>query len=382
MIHLTEPSKCCGCSACVQRCPYSCITMQADADGFEYPVFDQAKCVDCHLCETVCPVINMQDSQMPISVYSAKHKSESVRLSSSSGGVFSLLAQMVLNNNGVVFGARFDSEWNVIHDSIYSEEHLHYLRGSKYVQSRIGNCFIEAERLLNEGRLVLFTGTPCQIAGLNNYLGKSYENLLNVDIVCHGVPSPKLWQDYISSLGINDIHSIDFRCKDTGWKSYSIKVTGKNELYQTRYSNDPYIKAFLKDLSLRPSCYSCPAKPGRSHSDITLGDFWGIANFDPEIDDDKGISLVLVNSSKGDYFIKSIDNGIFKSMSYDIAVEGNPSIIRSSPRKEIVDEFWKYFHRNGTKGMSKVIKKLNRPKLSLGIVIDVLKWKIINLIKK
>ena len=250
MIHLTDPSMCCGCSACVQRCPHSCITMQADADGFEYPVLDLARCVDCHLCETVCPVINKQDIRMPISVFSAKHKSESVRLNSSSGGVFSLLAQIVLDNNGVVFGARFDQQWNVVHDSIDSKEHLHYLRGSKYVQSHIGNCFIEAERLLNEGRLVMFTGTPCQIAGLNDYLDKSYENLISVDIVCHGVPSPKLWQDYISSLGIEYIHSIDFRCKDSGWKLHSIKVTGKNKLYLKQHCNDPYFQAFHDISSL------------------------------------------------------------------------------------------------------------------------------------
>ncbi len=383
MIHIAEPSKCCGCSACAQRCPQSCITMQADAEGFEYPVVDQSKCVDCHLCETVCPVLNRQDSREPIAVFSAKHNSEPIRMSSSSGGVFSLLAQMVLEQNGVVFGARFDSQWNVVHDYIESMEDLHLFRGSKYLQSQIGNCFAQAERFLKEGRLVLFTGTPCQIAGLNAYLGKNYENLLSADIVCHGAPSPKFWQDYLSSLGIKGIQSINFRCKETGWKSYSVKVVGENETYMTRYSNDQYFQAFLSDLSLRPSCYSCPAKAGSSHSDITLGDFWGIAKFDAEMDDDKGVSLVLVHTPNGEKHIKAItDKGMFKSMSYEMAVEKNPSIIRSSKRKECVDEFWRRYHRDGIKGVSKMLKKMRRPKLTLGVIIYALKTTIYKMIKR
>ena len=312
MIRISDSSECCGCNACVQRCPQQCIAMHTDAHGFELPLVDESRCVDCHLCEKVCPVINQKNSGLPMSVFSAKHCSDAVRMSSSSGGIFSLLAEHVLERQGVVFGARFDSQWNVIHDFIESMDDLHLFRGSKYVQSQIGDCFIKAEQFLQQGRQVLFSGTPCQIAGLSNFLGKDYDNLLKVDIVCHGVPSPKVWSDYLASLKIKDIQYIDFRCKDTGWKSYSIKVAGRNKSYVERFERDHYFDAFLRNFSLRPSCFSCPAKSSHNQSDMTLGDFWGISNYDTEIDDDKGVSVVLVNSVKGEQVIQELNNGVFK----------------------------------------------------------------------
>lgn len=194
MIHITDKSKCCGCNACVQRCPKQCIAMREDEEGFLYPKVDVAVCIDCGLCEKVCPVINQNVPKEPLQVFAAKNKNEDQRLRSSSGGVFILLAENIIKQGGVVFGARFDKNWEVEHGYAETLEELEPLMRSKYVQSRIGNTYKEAEMFLKQGRKVLFVGTSCQIAGLHKFLRKEYENLLTVDFICHGVPSPGVWR--------------------------------------------------------------------------------------------------------------------------------------------------------------------------------------------
>ena len=210
MIYISEKSKCCGCAACVQRCPRQCISMKEDCQGFYYPVVDQDLCVECHQCEDVCPILNQSRLQSPKSVYAAYNHNEFIRLKSSSGGVFSLLANKVLVLEGVVFGARFDEKWNVVHDYTESVDNLYRFRGSKYLQSEIRNCFVLAKHFLDDKRYVLFSGTPCQIAGLRRFLNKDYEKLLLVQVACHGVPSPLVWQSYLKQRiykrgGISDI---------------------------------------------------------------------------------------------------------------------------------------------------------------------------------
>jgi coenzyme F420-reducing hydrogenase beta subunit len=200
MIHLTEKTDCCGCNACVQSCPKDCITMQEDNEGFLYPAIDLETCIDCSLCEKVCPEIHQKEVRKPLQVYAAKNRNEEVRLQSSSGGIFTLLAEKIIEEHGVVFGARFDENWAVIHDYTETIEGLASFRGSKYVQSRIGETFSQAKQFLKSGRKVLFSGSPCQIAGLKLFLKKDYENLLTIDFVCHGVPSPKVWRKYIMQL--------------------------------------------------------------------------------------------------------------------------------------------------------------------------------------
>ena len=197
MIDIKEKNNCCGCSACVQICPKQCISMAADNEGFLYPQVNSAICIDCGLCEKVCPVINQSAPREPLVVYAAKNNNEDIRLKSSSGGIFTLLAEKVIEEGGVVFGAKFDADWNVVHDYTETIEGLAAFRGSKYVQSIIGDNFKTAKQFLNNGRKVLFSGTPCQIAGLKKYLRKEYDNLLTVDVVCHGVPSPMVWRDYL-----------------------------------------------------------------------------------------------------------------------------------------------------------------------------------------
>ena len=195
MIEIRNKRDCCGCNACVQKCPQQCIGQSEDAEGFIYPQVDKARCVGCGLCEKVCPVINQNPKSKPLKVMAGRNGNEEIRMVSSSGGAFTLLAGEIIGRGGVVFGARFDENWNVVHSYTECTDGLAAFRGSKYVQSRIGETFSQAEKFLKQGREVLFTGTPCQIAGLRRFLGKEYDNLLAMDIVCHGVPSPGVWKE-------------------------------------------------------------------------------------------------------------------------------------------------------------------------------------------
>ena len=200
MISIKDKKKCCGCSACVQRCPKQCINFREDNEGFRYPYIDTDKCINCGLCEKVCPIINQYNEKVPTKVYAAINTNEKIRMQSSSGGIFTYIATKVIEEKGVVFGARFDKNWEVKHDFTENIEGLSAFRGSKYMQSRIEDNYLKVEKFLKDGRKVLFSGTPCQIAGLKRYLKKNYENLLTIDIICHGVPSPKIWRLYLNEI--------------------------------------------------------------------------------------------------------------------------------------------------------------------------------------
>ena len=351
MIHLSDKSRCCGCTACVAVCPKQCIRLVEDEEGFLYPKTDASICVDCKLCEKRCPELSPKKERMPLSVYAMKNKDEQIRLASSSGGIFTLLASKVIEKGGVVFGARFNEQWEVVHDYTETKDGLAPFRGSKYVQSHVGDCYRKVNFFLQQGRKVMFTGTPCQIAGLKNFLGKEYDALLTVDVVCHGVPSPKVWRIYIDEIarkgGKNSVlpHSIherdalikgiSFRDKRLGWKKYSFALTlseatadGEQNtvLLSSVFSENPYMQVFLSNLSLRPSCYACPAKAGRSGSDITIADFWGIEDVLPEFDDDKGISLVLSYSDKGEILLQGLEGVECRPVDYLSGKKMNPSM--------------------------------------------------------
>lgn len=312
-VHSTE--KCCGCSACLHICPKHSISFNEDKEGFLYPKVDTSTCIDCGLCEKVCPVLNQDEERVPLQVYAAKHNDDEVRMKSSSGGMFTLLADQIIDKGGVVFGARFNENWEVVHDYTETKEGLAPFRGAKYVQSNIGNSYKQVEEFLKTGRKVMFTGTPCQIAGLKKFLRKEYENLLTVDFVCHGVPSPMVWRKYleeeISNYGDagkdSVLTGVNFRDKSTGWKRYSVvlnfsKDSAEGEqksVLSSVFTDNAYMNAFLSNLSLRPSCYACPAKAGKSGADITVGDFWGIDDISPDFDDDRGSSLLIINTLIG-----------------------------------------------------------------------------------
>ena len=340
MINIQYKRDCCGCSACAQRCPKQCIQMTEDEEGFLYPKIDESICIDCHLCEKVCPVINQGEEREPLAVYAAKNPNEEIRMQSSSGGIFTLLAERVIDEGGVVFGACFNEQWVVVHDYVESKHDLSKFRGSKYVQSKIGDSYKSVETFLRGGRSVLFSGTPCQIAGLKKYLRKEYEKLLTVDFICHRVPSPGVFRTYLQEE-INDIaarqgggkntvllpciplvtesdglecngmeiKSINFRDKRNGWKKFGFalalsKASAAGEKNSVSLSYAPlnknlFLRGFLKNIYLRPSCYACRSRAFRSGSDITLADFWGIGKLNCSLDDDKGVSMVILSTDKG-----------------------------------------------------------------------------------
>lgn len=337
MIEIVEKSDCVGCEACVQRCPKQCIVMKEDAEGFLYPQIDIEKCIDCGLCERVCPVINQGEPRKPLVAYAAKNQDESVRLSSSSGGVFTALAEYVIAQGGVVFGARFDESWNVVHDYVETIEGLSVFRGAKYVQSRIGQSFLRAETFLKQGRMVLFSGLPCQIIGLKKFLRKDYDNLITVELFCHGVPSPMVWKRFLEEeVAIPHIRlkSISFRDKVSGWKNYSFFYSQEDangvQLHRMPFAKNLFMRGFLADLYLRPSCYHCPAKQFKSGSDLTIGDYWGVKLAHPELDDDKGVSAVLVNTDRGVKILQTVQHISLYASTFENVVKCNPALMKSA----------------------------------------------------
>lgn len=306
------PSKeiCCGCTACFNKCPKLAITMKEDTEGFLYPIIDKSKCINCGLCEKVCPIFNHIKNDEKQEAYIAYANEIAIRRESSSGGIFSLIAQYVLLLNGVVYGAVYDEGFRVYHIGVENVKDLHKLRGSKYTQSNLGSCYAEVKAHLAQNRLVLFSGTACQIAGLVAYLRKAPENLITIDILCHGVPSPRLWHQYVEYQAQKDkITRISQRNKDYGWKGYHVKIEYESApSYCVPYWEDSYSKLFLGDVALRHSCYHCSYKDMERPSDITLGDCWGIEKYNPKMDDDMGTSVVVIHTEKGLMLYRELQN--------------------------------------------------------------------------
>ncbi|MDD6210914.1 MAG: Coenzyme F420 hydrogenase/dehydrogenase, beta subunit C-terminal domain [Bacteroidales bacterium] len=350
MIQLTDKKDCCGCFGCKTICPKQCISMEMDNEGFHYPKINYSLCIDCGLCNRVCPVLNRYPSQSSgIRVFACKNQNEPIRLSSSSGGIFSLLAEDILARNGVVFGARFDSDYTVYHDYTEKISDLPLFRGSKYMHSRIEDSYKKAERFLKDDRQVLFTGTPCHIAGLKHFLRKDYDNLLAVDVICHGSPSPAVFKKYVNELTENEpISDIQFRDKTEGWSKYSFCVTytknGNKIHFRQPAKENNYMRGFIKGLYLRPSCHDCPSKNFTSGSDLTLADYWGIDNIYPEMNDGKGISMVVTYTDKGYHFFNSITPKLeIKESSPEHAKENNPAICVSVEKNPERESFFKEF---------------------------------------
>lgn len=335
MITITDKHNCSGCGACASICPKHCITMLSDNEGFLYPTVEESDCIDCGLCEKVCHELHPFVERQPQKFYAAINKDEGIRLKSSSGGIFYLLAEIIISEGGVVFGARFDEQWQVKIDYAETMDGVKAFMGSKYVQARMATAYTDAKRFLTEGRKVLFSGTPCQIAGLHHFLRKPYDNLLTVDIICHGTPSPKVWDRYLDEVvtaGRKAIKDVQFRNKRNGWKSFNFTME-YNKDEQTvslcsHHQQNHFMRAFLRDMILRPSCYNCQAKSGRSHSDITIADFWGINTEIPEMDDDKGTGLILVNTDKGQVSLDWSKTNHIETTA-EIALGHNPAYYRS-----------------------------------------------------
>ena len=342
---LKDKIECNGCGACFNICPKNAITMQANVEGFLEPVINKEKCTDCGLCERICRKLYDKNNDNP-ACYAVMAK-DSVRLSgSSSGAIFPVIAAKILSHNGYVCGAAFNKDWKVEHVIIDDISKLPELQGSKYVQSDTNTCFKQVKTLLEENKKVLFTGTPCQIGGLRNFLNKNYENLICIDIVCHGTPSPKVLEKYLNeNFDKKLIATINHRSKLNGWNQLyttTTTTTTTGNFIAERSHTDDYLKAFLYNLSIRKSCFECKYQAIPRQGDLTIGDFWGIGEYKPEYNDEKGTSLLLINNEKGAKLAEEIKHEfkLFEEVPLDVALKGNPNLTGSSKPHKNRDLFF------------------------------------------
>ena len=309
-------------------------------------------------------------------IFACRNINEDVRIKSSSGGIFSVFAESILKEKGIIYGVAMAEEcYSAEYIRVTDPKELGRLRGSKYLQAKIGNTYKKVKQDLLDGKKVLFTGTGCQVNGLRGFLQNEYENLICVDVICHGTPSKALWKKYVlyQEKKYGKLQTVNFRCKDNSWTNFGMK---ENELYISK-DNDVYMQMFLRNYSLRPSCYKCVAKK-KKMADITIADFWGIENIVPELDDGKGTSLMLVRTEKGEQFLDKIrDNIIIKKVKYEDAVKCNPSEYKSVEKPDLRTDF--YTDMNSL-SFEELAKKYAAPrKVSLATRA---KWKVKKIMKK
>ena len=382
---MIDRNLCNGCAACWAVCPTSAIEMQEDDEGFKFPIIDQSKCIHCNLCETRCPIKCIQQGRSSLcksqeKFYAAQLLDTVIRKKSSSGGAFSAFAKEVLKNGGVVIGCTLDDSCKCAkHIIVTKEEELSKLRGSKYLQSSVGSIYYDVEKLLNNDVVVLFSGTPCQVAGLKSYLEQRKGNadkLVTVDFICHGVPSPKVWHNYADELERkknSKISYVSFRDKEKGWKQYALSIEFEDgtRLFEKAAEND-YLRGFISDIYLRKSCYQCAVKGKMHYSDITLADFWGIEKSYPRWDDNIGVSLVVVHTDKGQQLLAHVsDNLRTEEVTEEKALQFNKSYYISTKFNPVRVCFFKSFKK---RGFEYAIKKYNGTHLQAKIRRKYISW--------
>ena len=330
---LADRSRCTGCGACMSGCPKDAITMERDREGFAYPAIDGERCVRCGRCTAICPLLHERPRQPLPAVFAAWHTDDGIRRDSTSGGAFTALAEYVLEGGGVVFGAAFDGKQHLRHVACFRKEDLWRLRGAKYVQSDLGDTFREVKKAL-ESRTVLFTGTPCQVDGLYRYLGRRPDNLITCDLVCHGVPSPGVWEDMARSIEERKgkgLQAVRFRNKVTGWKdSHFTAVYDDGSVDTAPLFRTEYGRAFGRALFLRPSCHHCAYTSMSRPGDFTLGDLWGLGPEEFPDQQGKGISLLMVNTPQGSYILDRLPL-VRKPFPAERAIAGNPRLASPIP---------------------------------------------------
>lgn len=307
-----SPEQCCGCSACFSVCPKQAISMFADTKGYLFPEIDSTKCIECGLCLKVCPFkapLNLDDTESK-SAFGLKNKSDAERLTSSSGGIYIEAAKEVLAHGGVVYGVRQDRTLGAMHDRAETLEQARSFQGSKYVQSCKGDVFKRVKADLIAGREVLFTGTPCEVAGLKRYLCKPYDSLVTIDIICHGTPSADTFRLYLERMEKKygaRIEKMTYRNKEYAWRHQELWIQFSNgKIYHSPIWEDEFYRLFTGNYLLRDSCYSCPFASDNRPGDLTIGDFWNIANVNAEFEDSLGVSSVICNTERGRVFLTSI----------------------------------------------------------------------------
>lgn len=337
MQQILEHDKCTGCGACLNVCPKMAIIMIPDKEGFEQPVIDQNKCIDCGLCQKVCPVIHAENNKLKYieenyvqKAYAARYKDYEKRLISSSGSIFAALATCVLDNGGIVVGAAFADDFSVVQRIIKSKQELIFLQGSKYLQAHADMTFEAIKEELNKGTLVLYSGIACQVEGLRGYLRKDYNNLICLDLICMGIPSPLAWKKYLDTyFRPEGITHVNFKDKTIGWDRFCILInTSKRRFFEVGFDNK-YFQCMFKHYTLRRSCFNCKFKNQYRAADITLADCWGASKLVPMINDNKGLSSVIIHTDKG---LKIWDKASNLMDTQEITIkdicEGNPNMIR------------------------------------------------------
>lgn len=379
MITLCDKSLCSGCGACFAVCPPSAIEMITDEKGFLHPKVILGKCVGCGICEKSCPVMSPKKAESLKKAVGAYNINEKNRKESSSGGVFTLLAQKVIEQGGIVYGAAFDETFRKVrHIGVEDMEGISALRGSKYVQSTAYPVFADIKNHLKSGRKVLFCGTPCQVEGLRGYLAKRYHDLLCVDMICHGVPSPKVWEKYISAqekkAGAAAI-SVSFTDKTNGWANRSMKLCFENGVVMTTpHSKDNFMKAFSANISLRESCGNCVAKKIDRLSDITIADFWGVNRLSPELYDGDGTSLLIIHTEKGDKAVNAIGEKVkIADADLSAALKINSAATESAKLHKDREEFFASLEHTG---FDETVCRLVKQKKSIKTVVKAILSKI------
>lgn len=315
MIEINNKKECCGCTACYTICPKKCIQMLEDNEGFKYPHVNKEKCINCRLCDKVCPILNKTETCSEKKAYIVRTKNKEVLENSTSGGFFSPLSEYIINKNGWVYGVIFNNDFEVIHYGTDKKKEVYKFRGSKYVQSNLNNIFSEIKMKLDSKTLVLFSGTPCQIEGLKNYLKFNYDNLVTLDVICHGTPSPKLWRMYIEKMSKkyhSKIAKVNFRNKTYGYHCGTMMIEFENgKKYYGSARTDVMLKSFFEELSSRPACYDCKFKTRNHRSDFTVYDSWNVNKLNNRLkDDDKGFTNLIVNTKKGEEILEKLKKSL------------------------------------------------------------------------
>ena len=387
MINIINKEDCCGCTACVSICAHKAITMKPDTLGFLYPEVDVNKCTNCGLCEKVCAFNDNYDTSMNLEtpyVYGARHKDIKEVETSRSGAAFIAISDWILNQGGIVYGVGYERHFKVVHKRAVTKEQRNEFKGSKYVQSDLNDIFIQVKDDLRNGKIVLFSGTPCQTSGLNSYIGnKLRQNLYLVDIVCHGVPAPYIWRDYIKYFERKyerKIVSVDFRDKNVyGWNSHKETFILDNgvKVYPKFH---PYSTLFCSSIMYRPSCGNCHFCNTKRPSDITIADFWGCEKTNQSINkDDKGVSLLLINTIKGNKVFNDIKDLLD---SYKVKLEDclQPNLMYPTKLSSKSDEFEKLYQINGFEYIIKKYTKLGL-KYRIELFKQKIRYKLLNLLK-
>lgn len=376
MIEIIDKRECSGCTACSNVCPKSAISMIEDNEGFLYPKVKKDICIHCDLCDKVCPYKNEDRPEYDLEkCFASINTSDEQREKSSSGGMFVLLADSIIKNGGMVFGAAFDKTWCVYHRGVDNTEDLQSLIGSKYMQSVMGNVFSQIAEILKSGRKILFVGTTCHVNGLKNFLQKEYTNLYCVDFICLGVPSAKIWRDYLDTFfGDYNIKSINFKEKSLGWHHFSLNINGEKKRFKRNGRKTYFYTGYFRHLYTRPSCSNCVYKMGNRYSDITIADCWGYHKIAPEMDDNKGMSSVVCHTDKGLMLFDSLKaNMKWKDTDLKDILEFNSGYRLSTATSDKREEFWKDYEILSKKKLFKKYCKPQKKRIVIRIVIRILR---------